>query len=285
VLEVFWAQARKKNLELSKQIDPGLPPLFGDFDRLQQLFINLIDNAVKYTPPGGKITFTGCRTTTGFVQLCVSDTGCGIPEKDIPRLTERFYRVDKARSRELGGTGLGLAIVKHIVQAHQGKLEIESLGQKGTTVRVHLPTLQQDHRNILFVCTSNSCRSQMAEGFARRLAANGLRVYSAGAEPKTVHPFAIKVMKEAGIDISNQRSKGLDSVPLNRIDLIVTLCGDPAEVCPVIDREVTHDHWALPDPTLAPGTEDQVIRVFREVRDAIRVHVETLLAAPTKELH
>jgi two-component system phosphate regulon sensor histidine kinase PhoR len=72
------------------------------------------------------------------VEIAVADTGCGIPEKDLPRLTERFYRVDKARSRELGGTGLGLAIVKHIVQAHHGQLKIESKIQKGTTVRVSL---------------------------------------------------------------------------------------------------------------------------------------------------
>ena len=73
------------------------------------------------------------------VEISVSDTGPGIPEKDLPRLTERFYRVDKARSRDLGGTGLGLAIVKHIVQAHKGELKIESAINKGTTVRIHLP--------------------------------------------------------------------------------------------------------------------------------------------------
>ena len=73
------------------------------------------------------------------VEIAVSDTGSGIPEKDLPRLTERFYRVDKARSRDLGGTGLGLAIVKHIVQAHDGDLRIESAVQKGTTVHVFLP--------------------------------------------------------------------------------------------------------------------------------------------------
>jgi thioredoxin type arsenate reductase len=285
VLEVFWTQAKHKNIELSKQIEPGLPPLFGDFDRLQQLFINLIDNAVKYTPPSGKVTFKASRpqTAAGFVQISVSDTGCGIPEKDIPRLTERFYRVDKARSRELGGTGLGLAIVKHIVQAHQGKLEIDSIWQKGTTVRVHLPAVQQDHKSILFVGAANSCRSQMAEGFARRIAANGLRVYSAGSEPKPIHPLALKVMKEAGIDISNQRSKGLDAVPLDSVDLLVTLCGDAAESPRVIQLGVTRAHWHLPDPALARGDEEQILKVFREVRDAIRARVESLLMPAQKE--
>jgi two-component system, OmpR family, phosphate regulon sensor histidine kinase PhoR len=109
---------------------------------LQQLFINLVDNAVKYTPAGGLVTISGRAVDSeahAEVEITVTDTGAGISEKDLPRLTERFYRVDKARSRELGGTGLGLAIVKHIVQAHGGELNIESVLSKGTTVRVFLP--------------------------------------------------------------------------------------------------------------------------------------------------
>jgi two-component system phosphate regulon sensor histidine kinase PhoR len=144
VLEIFWDQATKKNVELSQIVAPGLPALVGDIDRLQQLFINLIDNAVKYTPSGGRVTISASifPATNGAeprLEIAVADTGPGIPEKDLPRLTERFYRVDKARSRDLGGTGLGLAIVKHIVQAHKGELTIESVLRKGTTVRVLLP--------------------------------------------------------------------------------------------------------------------------------------------------
>jgi two-component system phosphate regulon sensor histidine kinase PhoR len=120
--------------------------ILGDYDRLQQLFINLVDNAVKYTPAGGSVTITATQTHLGAqadtaVEIAVVDTGAGIAEKDLPRLTERFYRVDKARSRELGGTGLGLAIVKHIVLAHGGELKIESVINKGTTVRVLLPAV------------------------------------------------------------------------------------------------------------------------------------------------
>lgn len=220
-----------------------------------------------------------------MVQLSVSDTGSGIPANDIPRLTERFYRVDKARSRELGGTGLGLAIVKHIVQAHQGKLRIESVMQKGTTVHVQLPAVQQetDYKNILFLCTGNSCRSQMAEGFARRLAVNGHRIYSAGTEPQPVHPLAVEVMKEAGIDISNQSSKGLDAVPLDSVDLLITLCGDAAEICPAVPIDARRDHWPLRDPALARGDEEHILKVFREVRDTIRVRVEGLLIALANE--
>jgi two-component system phosphate regulon sensor histidine kinase PhoR len=142
VLEMFWDQANKKGIKLESVVEPELPRVSGDFDRLQQLFINLVDNAVKYTPTNGTVTVTVQRTringNAGGVEVSVSDTGPGIPEKDIPRLTERFYRVDKARSRDIGGTGLGLAIVKHIAQAHQADLKIESILQKGTTIRVLL---------------------------------------------------------------------------------------------------------------------------------------------------
>jgi len=139
VLEVFADRAAKKNITLTRQLDPGLPLLWGDIDRLQQLFINLVDNAIKYTPAGGRVQLTALHTGSGHVTISVSDTGPGIPEKDLPRLTERFYRVDKARSRDLGGTGLGLAIVKHITQAHRGDLRFESTLKRGTTVHVRLP--------------------------------------------------------------------------------------------------------------------------------------------------
>jgi len=143
VLEVFWDQAARKQVKLTQRIEPQLPNILGDFDRLQQLFINLIDNALKYTPSGGEITLEARSLPprnggTAQIEIAVIDTGAGIPEKDLPRLTERFYRVDKARSRDLGGTGLGLAIVKHIIQAHKGDLTIESLVNRGTTVRVRL---------------------------------------------------------------------------------------------------------------------------------------------------
>ena len=115
----------------------------GDRDALKQVLLILLDNALKYTPSGGEVTIearslparNGAITQ---IELAVIDTGVGIAEKDLPRLTERFYRVDKARSRDLGGTGLGLAIVKHIVQAHKGDLTIESVLKRGTTVRVRL---------------------------------------------------------------------------------------------------------------------------------------------------
>jgi two-component system phosphate regulon sensor histidine kinase PhoR len=144
VSEVFSDAANKKQVTLEQVIEQGLPAVMGDVDRLQQLLINLVDNAVKYSPVNGTVTVKAQRITINSsidaVELSVIDTGTGIPEHAIPRLTERFYRVDKARSRELGGTGLGLAIVKHIAQAHGAQLKIESALHKGTMVSVLLPT-------------------------------------------------------------------------------------------------------------------------------------------------
>ena len=211
----------------------------------------------------------------------MSDTGPGIPEKDLPRLTERFYRVDKARSRDLGGTGLGLAIVKHIVQAHKGDLTIESVLKKGTTVRVRLPIaaeIKKDQEAILFLCVANSCRSQMAEGFARQLASDRYKIYSAGTEPKSLHPLAIRVMHESGIDISKQYAKAVDAIPLDRIDHVVTLCGDADEPCAALAPRAKHSRWPLADPTRAVGDEQQVISAFRATRDDIQTRVRQLFS-------
>ncbi|MGH7773578.1 MAG: ATP-binding protein [Candidatus Binatia bacterium] len=293
VLEIFQDQARKKGITLFHAIEHHLPPILGDPDRLQQLLINLVDNAIKYTPGGGHVKIAASQALFSenpelpMAEIAVVDTGCGIPEKDLPRLTERFYRVDKARSRQLGGTGLGLAIVKHIVQAHGGLLKIGSEIQKGTTVRVFLPSTkaEKEAKEILFLCTANSCRSQIAEGFARVLAPKETKIFSAGTEPKMVHPLAIRVMKEVGIDISDQSSKGIERVPLEKIDLVITLCGEAAEVCPTLPKKTDHLHWPLPDPALAKGDEESVLKTFREVRNEIRARVEKLFPPQRSPLH
>lgn len=131
-------------------------------------------------------------------------------------------------------------------------------------------------KKVLFLCTGNSCRSQMAEGFANHLRAQGVRFYSAGTEPKAVHPLAIEVMKEAGIDISNYSSKGLEAVPLEEIDLVITLCGEAVEACPLLPGKTRRLHWPLPDPALAKGSEEENLKIFREVRDEIRARVKSL---------
>jgi two-component system phosphate regulon sensor histidine kinase PhoR len=139
VVAVIEPRARRGGVTLGAKLAPGLPPVKADHDRLAQILINLVDNAVKYTHRGGMVTVRAAETTRGTVEVSVEDTGVGIPAADLPRITERFYRVDKARSRELGGTGLGLAIVKHLVLAHGGELHIESEVGQGTIVRFTLP--------------------------------------------------------------------------------------------------------------------------------------------------
>ena len=147
-VELMVEPARRQGVALAIKPAPDLPLLRADRDRLHQVMINLLDNAIKYTPRGGSVTAEAsaraaangaAENVPAGVEFIVSDSGEGIPATHIPRLTERFYRVDRARSRDLGGTGLGLAIVKHIVQMHHGNLSIESRVREGTTVRVWLP--------------------------------------------------------------------------------------------------------------------------------------------------
>ncbi len=125
--------AERKNLhvEIELAVDPD-EKVYGDRERLKQVVINLVDNAVKYTDPGGAIT-VAARYERNAVRIDVRDTGAGIAEEHLPRIFERFYRVDRDRSREVGGTGLGLAIVKHIVEAHGGVMRVESEPGRGST--------------------------------------------------------------------------------------------------------------------------------------------------------
>ena len=138
VLAIMRPRAETRGVTLTSALPSDLPEVIADHDRLEQILINLVDNAVKYTEAGGRVTVSA-RRAGAVVEVAVVDTGVGIPPADLPRITERFYRVDRARSRELGGTGLGLAIVKHLVIAHGGELTIESEPGRGTTVRVSLP--------------------------------------------------------------------------------------------------------------------------------------------------
>lgn len=134
-----WARRFAENrLRIDVSVDSDLPLIPADPTRLQEVLYNLLDNAAKYSPPDGQVRLHAGRRDHQMV-ISVSDTGVGIPETDLPRIFERFYRADKARSRELGGTGLGLSIVKHIAQMHGGAVEAESEVGRGTTIRVILP--------------------------------------------------------------------------------------------------------------------------------------------------
>lgn len=137
-LAVLENQAKAKNISVAADMPQGLPRVRADETRLIQVLMNLTDNAIKYTPEGGHVSITAAAEG-GFVRVDVADTGIGIPEKDLPRIFERFYRVDKARSREMGGTGLGLSIVKHIVSAHDGQVWVASVQGQGTTFSFTIP--------------------------------------------------------------------------------------------------------------------------------------------------
>jgi two-component system phosphate regulon sensor histidine kinase PhoR len=138
VAAMFERQTTQSRQTLEGRVPPGLA-VRADRDRLVQILVNLVDNAVKFTPEGGRIRIEAEASPDGRVAVRVQDTGIGIPSTELPRITERFYRVDKTRSREVGGTGLGLAIVKHLVQAHGGEIHIESALGHGTTVSFSLP--------------------------------------------------------------------------------------------------------------------------------------------------
>ena len=134
-----WSQKlAAKKLTLKVDAPGDMPPVTADPQRLEQVLHNLLENAVKFTDAGGGIQLRA-RALSGEFEVCVEDNGQGIPPADLPHIFERFYRADKARSRELGGTGLGLSIVKHIVQLHGGSVSAESKYGKGTTIALHLP--------------------------------------------------------------------------------------------------------------------------------------------------
>ena len=136
-LRILESEAKKKNIEIVKQFDENLPLVKMNKSQIENLLINLIDNAIKYNEEGGKI-FVRAYEKNNKVFMEVEDTGIGIPEKEQDRIFERFYRVDKARSKEVGGTGIGLSIVKHIVKGHNGEIEVNSVKGQGTNFKFYL---------------------------------------------------------------------------------------------------------------------------------------------------
>jgi signal transduction histidine kinase len=126
------------DLTINREIPEDLPPLDADPERLHQVLFNLVDNAVRFTPPGGEVTI-GAERRDGRVEVRVSDTGVGIAPEHLPRLFERFYRVDPSRSRDDGGTGIGLAIARSVVEAHGGHIRAASEPGRGSTFTFDLP--------------------------------------------------------------------------------------------------------------------------------------------------
>lgn len=136
---------------------------------------------------------------------------------------------------------------------------------------------------ILFLCTGNSCRSQMAEGYARQLLSPEWEVYSAGIEAHGMNPYAIAAMAADGVDITAQSSKTVDAVPWQEMEVIVTVCGHAAESCPSLPMTARTFHWPLEDPAKARGTGEEIRLVYEKVRDEIRHRMRGLVAVLTAE--
>ncbi len=140
IIAEMQAQTEQKRIRLMLESADQELEAFGDKERLKQVMVNLIDNAIKYNIPDGAIDISFAKTDSNRVRISVKDTGIGIPENDLPRIFERFYRVDRERSRDAGGTGLGLAIVKHIVEAHGGSVAVSSVPGEGSSFGFDLKT-------------------------------------------------------------------------------------------------------------------------------------------------
>ncbi|QYR19342.1 arsenate reductase (thioredoxin) [Paenibacillus sp. sptzw28] len=131
---------------------------------------------------------------------------------------------------------------------------------------------------VYFLCTGNSCRSQIADGFLNAIGGDTYEVKSAGLEAHGLNPRAVQIMKEAGVDISNNTSNVIDPEILNRATYVITLCGHADEHCPVISNpDVIKWHWGFEDPAKATGTEEEILTQFRTVRDAIRQRIESFV--------
>ena len=147
VISLVEAKAKEKKITIHNNVRENFPMIRADKDKLTQIFVNILDNAVKFTPESGRITIVA-KEADACAAVSISDTGIGVPRDELQRLGERFYRVDRSRSRDLGGTGLGLSIVKHLMIAHGGRMEIESELGRGTTVSLLFPLAKKEQNRV-----------------------------------------------------------------------------------------------------------------------------------------
>ncbi len=139
-------------------------------------------------------------------------------------------------------------------------------------------------KRVLFLCTGNSCRSQMAEGILRNIAGDTFEVFSAGTKPSTVNPLAIKAMSEIGIDISSHRSKSVDEFEDDFFDFVITVCDRAKESCPIYPQDVQRIHWSFDDPAEAEGSEEERMKVFRRVRGEIARRLQLFVSANREKI-
>lgn len=144
--------------------------------------------------------------------------------------------------------------------------------------------MRGEGKRVLFICTGNSARSQMAEGIMNHLSHGEWKVQSAGIFPSYVHPLAIRVMGEIGIDISQQTSKSIDQFAKKKFDYVITLCDDAAKSCPIFPGLSTRLHWPFQDPAAAIGTFEERVMVFRKVRDEIKTKIEEFLKSESFDI-
>ena len=137
-------------------------------------------------------------------------------------------------------------------------------------------------KSIYFLCTGNSCRSQIAEGWAKKYLGNEWEVRSAGIESHGLNPKAVKIMEDVGVDISNQKSETIDPVFLNQATIVVTLCSDAESRCPITPPHVKREHWGFDDPAKAEGTEEEIWNVFQRVRDEIGERIKQFAETVTE---
>jgi arsenate reductase len=140
-------------------------------------------------------------------------------------------------------------------------------------------TTERSKQRVLFLCTGNSCRSQMAEGFLRDFGGDAFEVESAGVDPTRINPLAVRVMAEAAIDISRQYSKSVDEMTARHFDYVITVCDRAREACPVFPRAARSLHWSFEDPAEATGAADDRLAVFRRVRDEIGEQVREFISS------
>ncbi len=136
-------------------------------------------------------------------------------------------------------------------------------------------------KKVLFLCTGNSCRSQMAEGFLRAFDKDAYEAHSAGTSPSAVNPLAVQVMREVGIDISMQQSKNVASYLGQHFPIVITVCDNANEHCPIFPGPCVREHWPFPDPAEATGTSEERLEVFRTVRDAIANRIRAFVTSRT----
>jgi len=127
---------------------------------------------------------------------------------------------------------------------------------------------------VLFVCTENACRSQMAEGLLRHEAGAAFEVFSAGTKPTQVRPEAVAVMREAGIDISGHRSKSVDEFEGQDFDFVITVCDNAKQSCPIYPEKTKRIHWSIEDPAAVQGSEEEILAAFRRIRDELRLRLQ-----------